>query len=130
MEILDENVNTTNIVSLTLMILFVICHLLWIFVFCTLGQHLQNVSAKIFYKGWKQILFYSTDEERLFVLLKKKSIFFYSYEVPWYLLSKKTQKLLFFIIARADKPNNISIGKMFVATHKFFTAVRNKNDSK
>lgn len=130
MEILDENINMSNIGSHTLLILFVICHLLWMFVFCTLGQHLHNVSAAIFYKGWEQISFYSIDEDRLFVLIKKEEYFFYSYEVPWYLLSKKTQKLLFFIIARADKPNDICIGKMFTATHEFFTAVRNKNNSK
>ncbi|KAL2740974.1 hypothetical protein V1478_001115 [Vespula squamosa] len=96
LELLNEDINKSNIGSFTLPIFFVICHLIWIFVFCTVGQHLQNLSEAIFYK---------------------------SYEIPWYLFSKKTRRLLYFIIARADKPNYVSIGQMFMATHEFFTGV-------
>ncbi|KAF7417497.1 hypothetical protein HZH68_000150 [Vespula germanica] len=96
MELLNEDVKKSDIGLYTLPIFFLICHLIWIFVFCTVGQHLLDLSEAIFYKG---------------------------YGIPWYLLSKKTQRLLYFIIARADKPNYVSIGQMFVASHEFFAGV-------
>nr|KAF7437736.1 hypothetical protein H0235_000127 [Vespula pensylvanica] len=74
MELFNEDVKKSDIGLYTLPIFFLICHLIWIFVFCTVGQHLLDLSEAIFYKG-------------------------------------------------ADKPNYVSIGQMFVASHEFFAGV-------
>ncbi|KAI4484003.1 hypothetical protein M0804_007459 [Polistes exclamans] len=42
-------------------------------------------------------------------------------QVPFYVLSIKTQKLLLFVIARSMRPCEISIGGIFVASHEIFS---------
>ncbi|KAF7411211.1 hypothetical protein HZH66_000107 [Vespula vulgaris] len=101
LEIFGEFKNSLrDIGSLSLPIFYIIFHLIWIFVFCHIGQYLQNISETTFYKA---------------------------YDTPWYLFSKQSQRLLSFLIARSYKPAYVSIGKMFMASHEFFTGVRNEN---
>ncbi|KAI4475963.1 hypothetical protein M0802_014966 [Mischocyttarus mexicanus] len=75
-------------------ILCIIFHLVWIFIFCYIGQHLKNVSEDIFYKA---------------------------NGTSWYFFSKKSKTLLYFVIARASIPTYVSVGNMFIASHEFFS---------
>ncbi|KAI4481628.1 hypothetical protein M0804_009149 [Polistes exclamans] len=47
-------------------------------------------------------------------------------QVPFYMLSVKTQKLFLFLIARSMKPSSISIGGLFVSSHEVFAALMQK----
>ncbi|KAL2740975.1 odorant receptor 22c-like [Vespula squamosa] len=94
---IDFKNSSSDIGSLSLPILYVIFHLIWIFVLCHIGQYLQNISETTFYKA---------------------------YDTPWYIFPKQSKKLLFFLIARSYNPACVSFGKMFVASHEFFTGNR------
>ncbi|XP_047354364.1 uncharacterized protein LOC124950913 [Vespa velutina] len=91
--IFDEYKSSSDISSLGLSILYVIFHLIWVFVVFHIGQHLQNISEAAFYKA---------------------------YETPWYLFSHQSQRLITFMIAQSYKPIYLSIGKMFMASHEHF----------
>ncbi|KAI4484002.1 hypothetical protein M0804_007458, partial [Polistes exclamans] len=43
--------------------------------------------------------------------------------IPFYTLSIETQKLLLFLLTRSVHPCEISIGNIFVASHRVFAAV-------
>ncbi|KAL2714435.1 hypothetical protein V1478_015620 [Vespula squamosa] len=45
--------------------------------------------------------------------------------IPFYILSIKTQKMLLLLLTRSIKPSVISIGGIFVTSHKVLAAVRN-----
>ncbi|XP_043486245.1 uncharacterized protein LOC122513829 [Polistes fuscatus] len=47
-------------------------------------------------------------------------------QVPFYILSKKSQKTLLFMIIRSCKPSILSIGGMFVSSHESFAALMRK----
>ncbi|XP_043486400.1 uncharacterized protein LOC122513930 [Polistes fuscatus] len=47
-------------------------------------------------------------------------------QVPFYILSKKSQKTLLFMIIRSCKPSILSIGGMFVSSHESFAALMKK----
>ncbi|XP_043678160.1 uncharacterized protein LOC122633827 [Vespula pensylvanica] len=47
-------------------------------------------------------------------------------QVPFYVLSLKTQKLLLFMIARCMRPCELSIGGIFVASHEIFAGLIQK----
>ncbi|KAI4484726.1 hypothetical protein M0804_007292 [Polistes exclamans] len=95
-QILGEYQNKSNVVSLILPIVYVFFCLVWNFIFCYIGQHLQNVSEAVFRKA---------------------------YETPWYILPRNSKKLLLFVITRAEKSSYVGIGKIFNASFEFLTAL-------
>ncbi|KAI4472936.1 hypothetical protein M0804_015548 [Polistes exclamans] len=44
-------------------------------------------------------------------------------QVPFYMLSPKTQKLFLFLITRSRKPSFLSIGGLYVSSHEMFAAI-------
>ncbi|XP_015177585.1 PREDICTED: uncharacterized protein LOC107066993 [Polistes dominula] len=93
MDTIDKNKKEDIAGLLFLPIIYVIFHLIWVFIWCNIGQHLKNVTEAVFYKA---------------------------NETPWYLLSKQSKILLFLMIVRASKPTYVSVGNMFIASHEFF----------
>ncbi|XP_015177583.1 PREDICTED: uncharacterized protein LOC107066992 [Polistes dominula] len=43
--------------------------------------------------------------------------------VPWYLFTPKVQKLSTLILMRSMRPSYLSIGKMFISSHTFFSSL-------
>ncbi|KAI4484509.1 hypothetical protein M0804_007075 [Polistes exclamans] len=93
MDIIDENRKEDTAGLLIVPILYVIFHLVWVFIIFNLGQHFKDMSEAVFYKA---------------------------NETSWYLLSKQSKILLFMIILRASKPSYVSVGNMFVASNESF----------
>lgn len=44
-------------------------------------------------------------------------------QVPFYILSRETQKLLLFMIQRSMKPSMLSVGGLYVSAHQVFAQV-------
>ncbi|XP_015189312.1 PREDICTED: uncharacterized protein LOC107073262 isoform X2 [Polistes dominula] len=46
--------------------------------------------------------------------------------IPFYTISKNTQKLLLFMLMRSGKPSFLSIGNMFISSHEVFASLMRK----
>nr|XP_050860760.1 uncharacterized protein LOC127068522 isoform X1 [Vespula vulgaris] len=47
-------------------------------------------------------------------------------QIPFYMISIRTQKLLVFMILRSSKPCVLSFGSMFVSSHELFVGIMHK----
>nr|XP_050860761.1 uncharacterized protein LOC127068522 isoform X2 [Vespula vulgaris] len=48
-------------------------------------------------------------------------------QIPFYMISIRTQKLLVFMILRSSKPCVLSFGSMFVSSHELFVGIENSS---
>ncbi|KAL2714432.1 uncharacterized protein V1478_015617 [Vespula squamosa] len=63
------------------------------------------------------------------LLNHSSSVFDELCQIPFYNLSMKSQKLLLFMIMRSMKPCMLSIGEMFVSSHKIFAGYEKKENT-
>ncbi|KAL2714463.1 LOW QUALITY PROTEIN: uncharacterized protein V1478_015648 [Vespula squamosa] len=68
----------------------------------------------------QKIKFCKINNTYLFLL---KQMHFCRCDIPFYMISIKTQKLLVFMILRSSKPCVLSIGGIFVSSHRLFAGV-------
>ncbi|XP_015184848.1 PREDICTED: odorant receptor 10a-like [Polistes dominula] len=86
-------------------------------------QSKRNLLLLIVYIPGSLLVIYLTCRMGQDVLDSSENVLEKARMVPWYLLPPKMQKAAILIMIRSKKPCYLTIGKIFVSSHLFFTSI-------